>query len=249
MKQQKRILTVVVERMDDTDPDTSWLGEYSAKRASEFSIDRAHADDCQTQSPAAKEAIERLERAIRYLDIERLAQTESCQSEPNGRYMSGIWADSIGEAQDLLIAAQDELVECDCGRGTWDRREYRYFNPSQNYVDEWGELIDENTAEEVRKYVAQDYARMEGLQAGEWGFIGIRAKAEIAMPNGGHTSAGPTATLQTITSGGLWGIESDSEEDYLKVVEGQELADLRTQLYALGFGKRAIAAAVRASVG
>ena len=68
----------------------------------------------------------------------------------------------------------------------------------------------------------------------------------------GHSSAlAPKRTItvndicQTITSGGLWGIESDSEESYLRSVEQEELSDLRAQLYELGFSKRAIAAAVK----
>ncbi len=42
-----------------------------------------------------------------------------------------------------------------------------------------------------------------------WRMIGIRAEAEISV--GG--------ILQTITSGGLWAIESDSSPEYLRSVE------------------------------
>jgi hypothetical protein len=38
-----------------------------------------------------------------------------------------------------------------------------------------------------------------------------------------------------LTSGGLWGIESDSSNEYLKEVEAEELADLRGTLIEAGF--------------
>jgi hypothetical protein len=234
-KQTKRILTVKVRRMDDESPDTSWLGKYSNMRTSEFSIDRAHEESCMSIEANHREGMDKLGRVTAYLDSQRLQLSQSEGIEWGKSVRNGIYT-GLSDAEDILTTAQDELAECDCGSGgNWDPREYRYFNPSFNYVDSAGRSMDGNTPEEIRKYVAQDYARIEALSAGEWGFIGIRAEANIRVGD----------TLQTIVSGGLWGIESDSREDYLHEVEGEELADLRAQLYALGFSKRAIAAAVR----
>lgn len=87
----------------------------------------------------------------------------------------------------------------------------------------------------VRGYVAQDFDRMESLYAGNWSYIGIRAEAKIVV-NG---------TIQTISSGGLWGIESDSDESHFAEVGADELADLRTTLHEMGFSKRAIASACK----
>ena len=125
------------------------------------------------------------------------------------------------------------------------RNEYRYFNPSFNYVTKDGHARPENTPDEVRKYVRQDYDRMESLNRGNWCFIGIRAEAEIAVSIDPHKRTNTTWTLHEITSGGLWGIESDSDKDYFAEVEKEELASLRDQLTALGFGKRAIATAFK----
>ena len=50
---------------------------------------------------------------------------------------------------------------------------------------------------------------MEAYNADEWSFIGIDARAEIVI--GG--------VCQTIKSGGLWGIESDSEESHFRETE------------------------------
>ncbi len=156
----KRILKITIKRMIDESPDTSWLGEYSQRSTSEFSIYRDSA---------------------------------------------------IG------------------------RNEYRYFNPSFNYVDNNGQVLPEYTAEQVRKYVRQDYERMESLNRGDWCFIGVVAEAEVWNPK--------TQVVQKIHSGGLWGIESDSEEGYIKEEENNQLAELRTELLAYGFRSRAISKA------
>src|SRR2546429_7432495 len=47
--------------------------------------------------------------------------------------------------------------------------------------------------------------RIAAFERGEWSMMGIYAEAEVLTPNrggGGHT-------IQTIRSGGLWGIQSD----------------------------------------
>lgn len=123
------------------------------------------------------------------------------------------------------------VADCDCE--DFDRveiergREYRYFNPAN---------IDKTISdEEQRKYAMQDYERMTDLNNDGWCFVGVRADARIQL-NGD--------LVQKITSGGLWGIESDSG-DYFKEVENEQLDELRDQLHAIGFSKRAIAASFR----
>lgn len=214
-KESKRILSVRITREMDTDPDTSYYGEYSSKATSEFSIDRAHSEDCQLVSAGV--AIESLEHAQSYV-------TDKDQDESEAAY-------------DLLQDAIDDLQTCDCGeRGDMERGQYRYFNPSFNYVDKNGDALLENTPDEVRKYVRHDYERMESLNRQNWYFCGIRAHAEVQL----------TGDLcQTITSGGLWGIESDSGADYLTEVEDEQLDELKAELHAVGFSKRAITAAFR----
>lgn len=53
VKSTKRILKIEVRRMVDESPDTSWLGEYSAKSEGDYSIDRAHDPDCPHNDPTA----------------------------------------------------------------------------------------------------------------------------------------------------------------------------------------------------
>ncbi len=117
-------------------------------------------------------------------------------------------------------------------QGDMERNEFRYFNPSFNYVDKQGQPCDGLTAAPVKKYVQEDYRRMERLDAGDWCYVGIIAKAEVQL----------TGDLcQVLRSGGLWGVESDSGDKYLAEVAQEELASLRAELEAVGFGKRAIA--------
>lgn len=100
-------------------------------------------------------------------------------------------------------------------RGDQGQGEMRYF-------------IAENSAKDTGnpESVEQDYKRMEAGNNGEWHFIGIRADAEIQL----------TGDLcQHLTSGGLWGIESDSGEDYMGNIEQEQLEELRGELQAVGF--------------
>lgn len=85
--------------------------------------------------------------------------------------------------------------------------------------------------------------RRQALLRDEFGFIGILAEAEISVSRDERPDSG--YLTQTITSGGLWSIESDSDKDYLKSVEDEELSELRTQLVGVGFSQRAITAAFR----
>ena len=224
MKNSKRILSVKVKHIPDDSPDTSYLGEYSDRPESEYAIDRAHSEDCNSVSSEVKQAGGKLDRIGFY--IEQLAREErDCFGETPE-------FESLNAAYDELQQIADGFDDCDCNKH-FSGREYRYFNSAS--VDS------HNTPEENRKYARQDYERSEQLNAGNWYYIGIRAEAAVSV-DGNNPQGGVT---QTITSGGLWGIESDSGRDYLESVEKEELADLKTQLLALGFSKRAISTAFK----
>jgi hypothetical protein len=72
--------------------------------------------------------------------------------------------------------------------------------------------------------------RYQQFHNGDFGFIGIRAEAEIVAHG----------VCQTITSGGLWGIESDSDRSYLSEIEQEELQELKAILQSLGFSQEAV---------
>ena len=62
------------------------------------------------------------------------------------------------------------------------------------------------------------------FQHGDFTFVGIRAEAEITVDG----------ITQTIVSGGLWGVESDAGDEYIKEIAGEEYNDLRKILKTLG---------------
>ena len=63
--------------------------------------------------------------------------------------------------------------------------------------------------------------------AGDFGFCGIRAVAEIRIPYGNDW------IVTTLKSPGLWGIADDSDPDYLAEVFEQEKAILLEMLASL----------------
>ena len=72
-------------------------------------------------------------------------------------------------------------------------------------------------------------------EQGGFHFVGIRACALILVPHG------KGLMRHTISSGGLWGIESLSDQAYLDEVAHEELAELKSQLAALNVDTSAFA--------
>lgn len=62
---------------------------------------------------------------------------------------------------------------------------------------------------EVKKYLKQDADRLRRY-GNDWYMLGIRASVVLEIPYGNDK----TYILQKITSPGLWGIESNSDESY-----------------------------------
>lgn len=79
------------------------------------------------------------------------------------------------------------------------------------------------------EYRAQDQTRLDAWRAGDWSFIGIQAEATIYVPIG----QGCFSTY-TLTSPGLWGIESDSGEECFAEVFEEEKAQLIDALKLIG---------------
>jgi hypothetical protein len=68
--------------------------------------------------------------------------------------------------------------------------------------------------------------------------IGIKATAETAVSIGNNSWK-----LDRITSGGLWGIESDADDSHKKETEMDQLAELKGYLKEYGFTDEEIATA------
>jgi hypothetical protein len=74
------------------------------------------------------------------------------------------------------------------------------------------------------EYKEQDQARYEAWLRDEWHFIGIQARAHVLVV------ANRVGTMLELVSPGLWGIESDSGEDYLAEVFSEECESLKSAI-------------------
>jgi hypothetical protein len=80
------------------------------------------------------------------------------------------------------------------------------------------------------KNAKADFERMQKINSGDVGFMSISAVASIATSDDGKTWL-----MNEISSGGLYGIEIDSDESYLQGITAEQIAELRKTLLALGF--------------
>lgn len=78
----------------------------------------------------------------------------------------------------------------------------------------------------------------------EFCFIGIKVTTEILT----SLDYGKNWLINHITSGGLWGIESNSDDAYKKEVALEEMAELRTTLVGMGFSETEIKKSFDSSV-
>ncbi len=92
-------------------------------------------------------------------------------------------------------------------------RAYPYFNADN---------VDDLTQAE------QNYDRMMMFENGNVYMMGIIAEAQILIPIGNGSFS-----IQTITSSGLYGIESDSDKAYIKEIEAEQLDELKGYLKQL----------------
>jgi hypothetical protein len=84
--------------------------------------------------------------------------------------------------------------------------------------------------DEGEEYREENQKRLDAYDRGEWSYCGCYAVAHVSYP---VTCAGDRR-LETLRSGGLWGIESNSGADYESEVQAEELADLKAHLEKFG---------------
>jgi hypothetical protein len=104
-----------------------------------------------------------------------------------------------------------------------DRNSYPYFNAAN--------------VENIKE-AKQNYKRIMEFENGSVQMLGIKATAEI------YTSIGGGSWLiNKVSSGGLWGIESDNDESSFKEIEANQIDELKDALIILGFTQAEIKAA------
>jgi len=85
------------------------------------------------------------------------------------------------------------------------------------------------------EYAKQDRERLDAYNRGNWEMIGIKAVATIHIPvnNGINNGNDDTVKIQAIESGGLFGIESDSDDDYIQDIGREQIAEVKNHLRIL----------------
>jgi hypothetical protein len=192
----KRITEVSIVTICETQPDLSWIGEYTDK-PSDWVIVREENDYLYNLEQAAKKA------AYDYYVKECKKDGETPESIDN--WSDGNWYYDLPE------------------RG----REYRFFKPCAGGEKEG--------TEDYKTYGLQDFKRMEAYERQNWCMTGIKAVAKIQT-----SEDGKDWLCNEVSSGGLWGVESDCGADYKKEVADGQLAELRNALKAFGFNNRQI---------
>lgn len=76
-------------------------------------------------------------------------------------------------------------------------------------------------------YLEADKERMDAFAREEWNFIGVIARAHICVV------VNQVGVNTQMDSPGLWGIESDSDEEYLEEVFQSEIRELKQIIIAM----------------
>lgn len=90
--------------------------------------------------------------------------------------------------------------------------------------------LDSDDLTDDQKNAAQK--RLDQFYCGDAWFEGCYAEATVSYPIGNHPCE--HRRLESFKSGGLWGIESDSGDDYKKDIEAEELSGLKHHLEHYG---------------
>jgi len=127
------------------------------------------------------------------------------------------------------------MIRLDALRVKWDIDECPDLSWLETKLSEDGKRImssmryeqDELNQHPIRtkRYIKQDHERLNSY-GDNWVMMGCIAEAETSYPlnNNGDRR------IERLTSGGLWGIESDSNDEHKTSIAWQELDDLKAHL-------------------
>lgn len=117
--------------------------------------------------------------------------------------------------------------------------EYLERSAADHFGDGWSHVSEADKARVVeqfgsieaacREYAREDAQRIRDFRAGDWWFESCRAVAEVR-----YELYDGSFRIERLSSGGVYGIESDCGEEYRQEVESQEMADLQAHLARFG---------------
>ena len=155
-------------------------------------------------------------------------------SEDIDMFKDGIYEDDRTEDQARLRKDIDEFTAKLAGEyGTvpflYDMEVKTVYDdyPDLSYLDQYEDSDDP----EEQKYYEQDQKRKESY-GDTWNMVGIKAVATIYIPFKVVTNKGEEINfhVETIDSGGLWSIESDSDKTYFTEVAEDQINHLKGYL-------------------
>jgi hypothetical protein len=103
-------------------------------------------------------------------------------------------------------------------------------DPDLSWLEPDSGNYDDCTSEEKAHYLAQDAERLAGYGT-TWWSVGVSAVAQLQIGS---------VIGNKVSTAGLWGIESDSDDGYFDQVGADELCELREMLVALCFSTETI---------
>lgn len=135
--------------------------------------------------------------------------------------MKPTFYDAPNKAQHASITFEI-LTPPDDSAGTPEERDEGFW-PSRD-ADSAGYVHPENFESEMAK--ARE--RMDAFERGDWQYVGVQVRAVISLPMGGGSFV-----QYSVTSPGVWGIESDCA-DYIAEVAEEEKASLLAHIVEMG---------------
>ncbi len=80
---------------------------------------------------------------------------------------------------------------------------------------------------QIQSYINKDNERLEQFYSGDICMMGVIAKTEVSYPINNESNG---RRIERFASEGLWGIESDSDEEFLQDIQKEQLWDLKEHL-------------------
>lgn len=228
----KKIENITIVRQSDDNPDLDWLGEYGNGFTENY-VDTA-------KGVLYGEKVEKVMTEAEYEEWKKDEDQEEAWADPmeDGKVnvcflqvlASGLPTrrgrdeyEKVGEFQHLPWEKQGWPKDCTAEKSFITEKQEavakRYVSPD----------ITNHQQRAAAVYCCEDYIRLKTFGE-DWWMSGIMAKAEI------HTSVHKDSWLiQSVRSGGLWGIESDCGDEYEMEVAEEQLSELKAVLMEFGF--------------